>query len=182
MIQEYSQEILTGSLQTFIVIHRTKQKKQQLYYFRSRRGESSDKTVFIEEQYIKNNINYKDKIKVLVSKASPGGDEYPHKVLGKPFISPRNSVSTETYLIVDFVKNQQEGKNLITYMESQFFRFMVSLIKYTQNISKGSFAYVPVQNLSKPWTDEELYDKYGINSEEQKFISTMVRPLENHAN
>ena len=67
-------------------------------------------------------------------------------------------------------------------MESQFFRFMVSLIKNTQNISKGSFAYVPVQNLSKPWTDEELYDKYGINSEEQKFISTMVRPLENHAN
>ena len=67
-------------------------------------------------------------------------------------------------------------------MESQFFRFMVSLIKNTQNISKGSFAYVPVQNLSKPWTDEELYDKYGINSEEQKFISTMVRPLENYAN
>ena len=25
-------------------------------------------------------------------------------------------------------------------------------------------------------------EKYGINSEEQKFISTMVRPLENYAN
>ena len=58
---------------------------------------------------------------------------------------------------------------------------MVSLLK-TLKTSQGSFAYVPVQNLSKPWTDEELYDKYGINSEEQKFISTMVRPLENHAN
>ena len=133
--------------------------------------------MFVEEKYITNNIDFKDKIKVLVSKASPGGDEYPHKILGKPFISPKNSVSTETYLIIDFVKNYTEGNNLISYMESSFFRFLVSLIKNTQNISKSSFAFVPIQDLSKSWNDEVLFKKYKISKNEQKFISTMIRPI-----
>ena len=28
------------------------------------------------------------------------------------------------------------------------------------------------------WTDEELYDKYGLDYEEIAFIESMVRPLE----
>ena len=158
------------------VAEKTKTAKANIVLFRSRR-EASEKEVFVEEKYITNNIDFKDKIKVLVSKASPGGDEYPHKILGKPFISPKNSVSTETYLIIDFVKNHTEGNNLISYMESSFFRFLVSLIKNTQNISKSSFAFVPIQDLSKSWNDEVLFKKYKISKNEQKFISTMIRPI-----
>ena len=145
--------------------------------FRSRRGESLDKEVYVEEKYITSNLDFKDKIKVLVSKASPGGDEYPHLILGKPFIAPSNSVSTETYLIVDFPKNIKEGKNLISYMETRFFRFLVSLIKNTQNISKGSFAFVPVQDLSHAWTDELLYEKYKLSKKEITFIESMIKQM-----
>ena len=85
---------------------------------------------------------------------------------------------TETYLIVDFVNNKVEGQNLISYMTTRFFRFMMSLIKNTQNISKGVFAFVPVQDYSKSWTDEELYAKYGLTEEEIAFIESMIRPME----
>ena len=80
-------------------------------------------------------------------------------------------------MIVDFVKNKAEGQNLISYMVTRFFRFMMSLIKNTQNISKGVFAFVPVQDYSKPWTDEELYAKYGLTEEEIVFIESMIRPM-----
>ena len=73
---------------------------------------------------------------------------------------------------------RKEGNNLISYMETRFFRFLVSLIKNTQNISKGSFAFVPIQDFSKPWSDEILYKKYGITKEEIIFIESMVRPVE----
>ena len=86
--------------------------------------------------------------------------------------------TTETYLIVDFVASEEEGNNLISYIQTRFFRFMMSLIKNTQNISKGVFAFVPVQDWSKPWTDEELYTKYGITGEEIEFIESMIRPME----
>lgn len=146
--------------------------------YRSRRGISTDKEVFIAESAVASNKEFKDRFKVLVSKASPGGDDYPHAVLGAPFVAKPGSVSTETYLIVDFVRDQLEGENLISYMRTRLFRFLVSLIKTTQNISKSCFAFVPVQDLSRPWTDVELYDKYGITDEEIAFIESMVRPME----
>ena len=117
------------------------------------------------------------KKKVLVSKASPGGDEYPHSIISTPLYADVNTVCTETYLIVDFVNNKIEGQNLISYMTTRFFRFMMSLIKNTQNISKGVFAFVPIQDYSKSWTDEELYAKYGLTKEEIAFIESMIRPM-----
>lgn len=145
--------------------------------FRSRRGSSADKTVYVSADKIASNKQYKDKIKVLVSKASPGGDEYPHAIFSTPLVAPKNSVCTETYLIVDFPNNEIEAANLIAYMRTRFFRFLVSLIKTTQNISKGSFAFVPVQDLSIHWTDAALYKKYGITKDEQEFIDKMIRPM-----
>lgn len=146
--------------------------------FRSDRSKSSQKQVFIESRYVTKNIAWKDKEKVLVFKASPGGDEYPHSIISTTLYAGINTVCTETYLIVDFVKNNIEGQNLISYMVTRFFRFMMSLIKNTQNISKGVFAFVPVQDYSKSWTDEELYAKYGLTDDEIAFIESMIRPME----
>ena len=156
----------------------TKSSKANITLFRSDRSKSSQKQVFIESRYITKNIAWKDKKKVLVSKASPGGDEYPHSIISTPLYADVNTVCTETYLIVDFVNNKVEGQNLISYMTTRFFRFMMSLIKNTQNISKGVFAFVPAQDYSKSWTDEELYAKYGLTEEEIAFIESMIRPME----
>jgi len=146
--------------------------------YRSRRGLANDKEVYIAEDQIAANKAFKDRIKVLVSKASPGGDEYPHAVLGAPFVALPGSVSTETYLIVDFPATEGEARNLVAYMHTRFFRFLVALIKTTQNISKGSFAFVPIQDFSRRWTDADLYAKYDINDSEIAFIESMVRPME----
>ena len=156
----------------------TKSSKANITLFRSDRSKSSQKQVFIEPRYITKNIAWKDKKKVLVSKASPGGDEYPHSIISTPLYADVNTVCTETYLIVDFVNNKVEGQNLISYMTTRFFRFMMSLIKNTQNISKSVFAFVPVQDYSKSWTDEELYAKYGLTGEEIAFIESMIRPMD----
>lgn len=153
----------------------TKTPQSSVLLFRSRRGSTANKEVFVREDQIAKNIGFKDRLKVLVSKASPGGDEYPHAVLGKPFLAPQGSVCTETYLIVDFPDSEIEGENLVGYMQTRFFRFLVSLIKTTQNISQGSFAFVPIQDFTRSWTDHDLYEKYGINETEVSFIDSQVR-------
>lgn len=146
--------------------------------YRSERSKNADRKVYISPVHITKNMEWKDQMKVLVSKASPGGDEYPHAIISAPVLAEKNSVCTETYLIVDFVNNIEEGNNLISYMNTRFFRFMMSLIKNTQNISRGVFAFVPVQSWKKPWTDKELYEKYGITDTEIEFIDSMIRPME----
>jgi len=151
--------------------------KASILLYRSRRGTSEGREVYIRPDQIPSNSDYADKNKVLVSKASPGGDEYPHAIFSKPFVAGPGSVSTETYLIVDFVDSTKHGENLVAYMNTRFFRFLVSLIKNTQNISKGSFAFVPILDLSTEWTDEMLYERYDISADERAFIESMIKEM-----
>ncbi len=155
-----------------------KSEKAQITLYRSRRGSILDKEVYISHTDVGMNLASKDQIKVLVSKASPGGDEYPHSIFSEPILALKNSVCTETYLIVDFLKSQEEASNLIAYMKTRFFRFLVSLLKPTQNISKSCFDLVPIQKLDHLWTDEALYAKYKLTQEEIDFIESMIRPME----
>jgi site-specific DNA-methyltransferase (adenine-specific) len=152
--------------------------ENSILLFRSRRGSTDDKEVFIAKEDIKKNFELVEKIKVLVSKVSPGGDEYPHAILTKPIIARYNSVCTETYLLIRICANEDEANNLVSYLSTRFFRFLVSLIKNTQNISKNCFQLVPLQDFSESWTDSKLYAKYGLTAEEIAFIESMIRPME----
>ena len=40
------------------------------------------------------------------------------------------------------------------------------------------YGFVPMQDFSEPWTDEKLYAKYGITKPEQKFIESIIKPME----
>lgn len=133
---------------------------------------------YVAKKIIVKNENLIDRYKVLVSKASPGGDEYPHSIVSQPIVSEPNSVCTETYLVIKDVDSRIEAENLISYIKTRFFRFMMSLVKNTQNISKASYTFVPLQDFSHPWTDEMLYRKYNLSSDEIAFIESMIRPME----
>ena len=47
-----------------------------------------------------------------------------------------------------------------------------------QHAMRGVYEFGPVQDFSKPWTDEELYKKYGISEEEIAFIDSMIKPMD----
>jgi len=36
---------------------------------------------------------------------------------------------------------------------------------------------VPLQDFSRPWTDEELYAKYDLTEEEVEHIKKLIRPM-----
>ena len=99
-------------------------------------------------------------------------------ILGKPFIAEPNSCCSETYIVLNVCNNEEEAKNAITYIKTKFFRFLVLLQKNTQDAPKRVYEFVPMQDFSKPWTDEELYAKYGLTQEEIDFIESMIRPME----
>ena len=179
MNEKVSSRMPFGIPSNFDKYSKTKDDLNNVILYRSERGSNrnTNKKFYIQEKYIEKNREWKDKIKVLVSKASPGGDEYPHQIIAEPILAERNSVCTETYLIVDFVNSEEEGKNLISYMKTRFFRFMMALIKNTQNISKGVFAFVPVQDLAQKWDDQKLYAKYKLTKEEIQFIESIIKPM-----
>ena len=119
-----------------------------------------------------------DKTKVCISYAYGERGSFPYFVIGKPFVAPAGSCCTETYLVVRTVETKDEANNILSYMASKFFRFLVLLKKNTQHATRTVYEYVPAQDFSKPWTDEELYKKYGLAEEEIAFIDSMIKPMD----
>jgi site-specific DNA-methyltransferase (adenine-specific) len=59
-------------------------------------------------------------------------------------------------------------------MRTRFVRFLVSLRKITQNITRDSYRFVPKLPTDRLWTDDDLYTRYGITSEEVAFIESLI--------
>lgn len=132
---------------------------------------------FIERNDILKNLDWIDKYKIFMPKAWGTGNTNTDW-LNSLFIVEPNSASTETYLTVGPFDSREEADNCFSYMQTKFFHFMVSMIKITQNSMRNNYSIVPVQDFSKPWTDEELYAKYNLSDEEIEFIESMIKPMD----
>ena len=124
------------------------------------------------------NQEWIDKYKVYISFGYGAGEGFPHQIINKPILGKRNSCCTETYLLIGPFEEKDITENVVSYIKTKFFRFMVMLKKNTQNGTRQVYEFVPMQDFSKPWTDEELYAKYGLTDEEIDFINQMIRPME----
>ena len=89
-----------------------------------------------------------------------------------------NEVCTNSYIVIgEFIKSKL-AENLLKYLRTRFVRFLVLQAVSSIHISRTSFTFVPMQDFSKPWTDEELYAKYKLTQEEIDFIESMIKPME----
>lgn len=130
--------------------------------------------------YIKNNVEWVDKWKVLIPAATDGNENYPLPIWDQagPFVSGPGEACTETYLVASIAKNKREAQMIAAYMRTKFFRFMVSLRKVAQHNKVDNFSFVPDIELDRIWTDKDLYLRYGLDEEEIAFIETIIRTVE----
>ena len=126
------------------------------------------------------NVDTKDLHKVLLS--ASGENEKFGKVITEPRYSEPNSIASGTYLIIGYDNKKhnftkEECYNIISYIRTKFFRFMVDVKKASQHCARGVYQFVPLQDWSKPWTDEELYKKYKLTQEEIDYIENNIKPM-----
>lgn len=133
---------------------------------------------FIKRNLVKQNESWINECKVYISYAYGERGAFPYLVIGKPFLGEPNTCCTETYLVIRPFDSRQECENVISYMRTRFFRFLVLLKKNTQHATSKVYSLVPNQDFNESWTDAKLYKKYGLTAEEIGFIESMVRPME----
>lgn len=136
----------------------------------------------IRSELISSNKSLITKWKVLLSKASfdHGGQpdkDGKRKIFSRVEIMPPGVVCTESYLSIGSFENEIEAMNLMNYLNTKFCRFLVSTVLLTQNITRGSFVFVPNLSFQESWSDEKLYKKYKLTKEEIAFIESMIRPM-----
>ena len=138
---------------------------------------------YIEKSKVTDRDNLLNRFKVIMTKAMSGGNkpssEGNYLVISATMrVLQPNEVCTETYLCLGNFETAQEANNLCAYMKTKFFRFLLLQSLSSINISKEKFQFIPMQDFSKPWTDEELYAKYDLTQDEIDFIESMIRPME----
>ena len=130
---------------------------------------------YIQKTQVPSNTHWVEKWKVLTSKGYNGGDAFPHKIIGDPILAEPGSVCSMTYIIAASFDYESEARNFASFLQTKFARFLIALRKNTQHITRSSFKFVPELSMDKKWTDEELFEYFGLTQEEQDFISSIVR-------
>lgn len=168
-------------LRTYIKGHQSRGKNDIVLY-------ENGGVSFIERERVTINQDWIPKHKVLVTMAYGAGDEFPHQIINMPIYAEPNSCCTETYVVVGPFDSKETALNVINYMKTKLFRFLVMLRKHTQHASRSVYTFVPMQEFSLEsdidWSkscsevDQQLYKKYELTKQEISFIESMIRPME----
>lgn len=134
---------------------------------------------YVPRNQIEMHENWINTYKVYVPRANNIGTELNDDNLNS-FIGNKNTICTESYIVIgaDLEMTMQEARNLCNYLKTRFVRFMHSLAKVSQDATSKTYRFIPMQDFTKPWTDEELYAKYNLTQEEIDFIESMIKPME----
>lgn len=137
-------------------------------------------TAWVAPHYVTKNQHFVDTWKVLIPKAGSGREREKSGVdlvLGPPLVAAPGAVCTLTYVVAGPLASKVEADSVYSYLRTKFARFLVSLRKISQDAPRGVYGFVPQQAWTEKWTDEKLYEKYGLTEDEIAFIESMIRPM-----
>ncbi len=141
---------------------------------------------YIDPELIQKNRDVFIKYKVFISK-SAGAPHSDKKVIGFPYVSEPFEACTDSLFPIGKFNTIKESENLATYMKTRFLRYLVSVMKSSQNVTQLVYKFVPLQdftthsdiewNTSIEEIDKQLYEKYRLSREEIEFIESMIKPM-----
>lgn len=137
----------------------------------------SQRVSWIERSEIQKNSEWVDRWKVMMTAVQGTSAAVETKFLSEPIVAGPGTACSETYLVAGHFESEDEAQRLAAYLRTRFVRFLVSLRKQTQHATRGVYAFVPDIPLDRTWTDELLYERYGLTEEEQARIEDKVAEM-----
>lgn len=110
------------------------------------------------------------------------------KVIGYPYIGEKRTACTDSLIPIGKFESIDEAKALQKYLKTKFLRFMVSILKTSQNVTQIVYEFVPMQNFTNnsdiDWSrsvheiDLQLYKKYKLTDDEISYIESKIKEIE----
>lgn len=144
---------------------------------------SSKDTGYIPRNDVTQNIDIIDQYKVMISRVTSEHAGEPDKdgmfkVIAKMDQLAPGEVCTDSYVVAGASKDAAYTANFMCYLKTKFVRFLILQTLSSINLSRERYEFVPMQDFTKSWTDEELYRKYGLTGDEIAFIEATIKPME----
>lgn len=142
---------------------------------------------WVNRDKITKGLDKLDKYKVFISK-SAGAPHNDNNVIGTPYIGGPNSACTDSLISIGCFESEIEAANLAKYLKTKYARYMIQILKSSQNVTQLVYGYVPLQDFSPQsdikWErsirdiDKQLYQKYGLSEQEIEYIESFVNEVE----
>ncbi len=140
---------------------------------------------YIDSKYLeKYDLTYR--YKVLLPKSNGSGAI--GEVLSTPLIGEPLIGFTQSFIAIGKFKTKIEAEAALKYIKSKFARALLGVKKVTQDNSKDTWQFVPIQDFTEnsdidwgksvPEIDQQLYRKYNLSDDEIAFIEKMIKPME----
>lgn len=140
-----------------------------------------EKKRYINKKEISKNTALVDRWKIFTSKGNGGAGTLTEgkavAIIGKSYVGKPGSACSDSLIPIGDFDSEIEAINLKKYMETKFLRFMVGVLKVSQNIYQTVYRFVPIQDFTQEWTDQMLYEKYGLSEEEIAYIESSIKPM-----
>lgn len=141
-----------------------------------------NKVGYSREGQIQRNHQWINRWKVLLPRASSGDTQMNDSgqiidvVLGEPIALAPGSACTQTYFIPGMFNTREETSNYAHYLASKFVRFLVLQRKTTQDVTPDCFRFVPMLDMTRPWSDKDLYERFALSEDERAYIEATIKP------
>jgi len=131
---------------------------------------------YVHPDQLERNHAWVDQYKVLIPKAGDGHGREVSYVLGEPIALGPGSACTQSYLVAGVFDTAVEAENYAWYLTTKFVRFLVLQRKSTQHLRPDRFRFVPALDMTRRWTDADLYAHFGLDDDEIAHIEATIRP------
>jgi site-specific DNA-methyltransferase (adenine-specific) len=142
----------------------------------------ASKVGYCRPDQIQRNHEWIDTWKVLLPMVSSGDTPVDDEgnivdvVLGEPIALAPGSACTQTYFIPGMFDTCEETENFAHYLATKFVRFLVLQRKTTQHVTPDRFRFVPLLDMTRRWTDDDLYEHFELTEEERSYIEKTIKP------
>lgn len=135
-----------------------------------------NKVGYITRSQLERREEWVDRWKVLIPKASDGHGREESYVIGEPVALAPGSACTQSYLVAGVFDSREETENYAHYLATKFARFLVLQRKSTQDVRPDKFHFVPMLDMTRRWTDADLYKKFKLSKDERDYIEKSIKP------
>lgn len=137
-----------------------------------------NKVGYSRPDQIQRNHHWIDRWKVLLPMTGDGHGREQAYVLGEPIALAPGSACTQTYFIAGMFDTREETENYAYFLTTKLVRFLVLQRKITHHVTPDRFRFVPMLDMTRRWTDEDLYEHFGLSEEEREYVESRIAPRE----
>lgn len=100
------------------------------------------------------------------------------KVLRTLRILSPGEICDLSFIVIKASKDRQTIENCKSYFETKFVRFLIKTTITNTTVTRNNYHLVPEEAFDRQWTDQQLYEKYGLTDEEIACIEKTIKPMQ----